>query len=451
MLRSVVNRYVSNTIWPHILRADAVSSRHVSNSTTFLTWASTVGAALLIFASVLAPLGLSERILPGDGQLVEFGYVKDPSPWGTVTMPRPNMKFTRICEVGLKINCPGQYQGVYMNATGGGNFSSVETDESSTVNSTVPRNYTAMFNSATSDRGNTVSGMFDVQYRRWTMDRVEAIDKNQPYVKGDSRHIETLVQQDDIFLKEGLIVDMRDKPGVGFRNHTVPINLEFGGIWSEDITWIEPVTQCADTNLSADLRTEILGESFGANHTQYVIDRGAFLDLENSALVSRPWIDNQTLDLFAHAHKAARMYNVLVASSLNITLPLNASTRTLPPRPVGTKVFGYTQFDQMQLSEIKGVDGKTEYTEGYISRNSSGFYQNSSAVVSEPYVPYYPDGVVKLLALNHSAIRRSTVLRLLFNRTSLCANHNQSKFAKAFIEYRNWEWMKGLSTSHIRL
>jgi hypothetical protein len=423
--RSVVNRYVSNTIWPHVLRADAVSSRHVSTSTTFLTWASTIGAALLILASVLAPLGLSEQIVPSDAQLVEFQYVKDPTPWGRVTMPRPNMKFTRYCEVGRAINCPGQYQGVYMNETEPGRFISVETDETSTINTTIPRNYTTMFRSATSDQGNTLSGMFDIQFRRWKISRVGIIDKGQPYARGASRHIESLIQQDSILLKEGLIIDMTNVPGIGFRNHTIPTNLEFGGLWSEDITWIEPVTQCADTNLSADFRTELAGD-FLANQTQYLIDRGAFLDLKNSDLESRPWIDNQTLDLFAHAHKAARMHNVLVASSFDISLPLNASTRTLPPRPVGTTIFNSVTFPRMQLSKITGVGGKIPLVPGYDFKNISGSVGNSSATQPVTFIPRYPDGMVKLLALNHSAIRMSATISFAMTQSRSKANDNRT-------------------------
>jgi len=85
-----------------------------------LSWALTAGAALLTLSSVLAPLGLYDEIVPGDSKLVEFEYIKDPGPWGRVTMPRPNSKFTRHCELGLIINCPGQYQGVYMNETAPG-------------------------------------------------------------------------------------------------------------------------------------------------------------------------------------------------------------------------------------------------------------------------------------------------------------------------------------------
>jgi hypothetical protein len=427
-LRSVVNRYISNTIWPHLLRADAVSSRHVSTSTSVLTWTSTVGAALLIVASVLAPLGLSDKVLPGDAKLVEFQYVKDPTPWGRVTMPRPNFKFSRHCEVGLAINCPGQYQGVYMNQTEPGSWISVKTDESSTINTTIPRNYTTMFTSATSDQGNTVSGLFDIQFRRWTIDRVDIIDNGQPYAKGVSRHIENLVPQDKILLKEGLIIDMRDNPGIGFRNHTIPINLEYGGLWSEDITWIQPITQCVDTNISVDLRTETSTDSFLENTTLLLIDRGAFLNLQNSDVESRPWIDNQTLDLFAHAYKAARMHNVLVASSLDVSLPLNASTRILPPRPVDTKVFSPVDFDEMQMTPIEGVGGLAPLVPGYDFSNSSRLVANSSATQPSPFIPYYPDGMVKLLALNYSAIGTSMIIEASQCRTK--ANNGRTNMPR---------------------
>jgi len=195
-----------------------------------------------------------------------------------------------------------------------------------------------MFSSATSDQGNTVSGLFDIQYRRWKFDRWGILDKGQPYVTGDSRDIQSLITQDKILLTEGLIVDMRDNPGIGFRNHTIPMGLEHvswqclfmllwvltalqGGTWSEDITWIEPVTRCADTNLSIELTTVNSVSDVYDNNTFAVIDRGAFLGLDATALESPPWLDNQTLDLFGRAFKAARMHNVIVASSLNISLP----------------------------------------------------------------------------------------------------------------------------------
>ncbi|KAL8721861.1 MAG: hypothetical protein Q9225_001538 [Loekoesia sp. 1 TL-2023] len=54
---------------------------------------------------------------------------------------------------------------------------------------------------------------------------------------------------------EGLVVNTVHsgdtvRGGIGLRNHTVPSGLPYGGRWSEDLLWIEPVTACVDTNLT---------------------------------------------------------------------------------------------------------------------------------------------------------------------------------------------------------
>ncbi|RMZ83380.1 hypothetical protein DV737_g1707, partial [Chaetothyriales sp. CBS 132003] len=308
---------------------NAVNVHHAPLPTKIASWGLTLSAFLLVVASVFAPLGLRDSIVPGESRLVQFEYVPDRGPWGRVTMPRPNSKFTRYCEFGLTINCPGQYQGVYMNETEPGQWISVETNADSTINLTIPENYTAMFSSATSTLGSTVSGLFDIQYRRWKFDQGDIQDKGQPFVRGDSRYIQSLITEEKVLLVEGLVVDMRDNPGIGFRNHTIPVGLEHGGAWTEDLTWIEPVTKCADTNLSIQLREEITADDTSDEIAFSIIDRGAFTGLDVHTLESPAWIDNQTLDLFGRAHKAARMHNVLVASSLNVTLPLDPATKTL--------------------------------------------------------------------------------------------------------------------------
>ncbi|RMZ89671.1 hypothetical protein DV736_g3097, partial [Chaetothyriales sp. CBS 134916] len=389
---SVVNRTISTTIWPHLLRADAVKMHHVPLLTKIASWGLTLSAFPLVVASVFAPLGLRDEIVPRESRLVQFEYVPDRSPWGRVTMPRPSSKFTRNCEFGLIINCPGQYQGVYMNETEPGHWESVETNADSTINLTIPENYTAMFSSATSNLGSTVSGLFDIQYRRWRFDRWAVMDKGQPFVKGASRYIQILITQERILLVEGLVVDMRNNPGIGFRNHTIPVGLEHGGTWTEDLTWIEPVTRCADTNLSIQFRQEITGDNHHDDVTFSVLDRGAFTGLDVHTLESPAWIDNQTLDLSGRAHKAARMHNVLVASSLNVTLPFDPATKTMSAMAVedtnsaSPYMFSYQPFDMILLDELSGVGGAPPNITGFTHSNK------------------YPDGSRRLVALNYSAI-----------------------------------------------
>jgi hypothetical protein len=279
-----------------------------------------------------------------------------------------------------------------MNETSPGIWQSVETNADSTINLTIPENYTTMLSSATSDLGNTVSGLFDIQYRRWRLDRWEIQDKDQPFVRGDSRYIQSLITQEKIVLVEGLVVDMRNNPGIGFRNHTIPVGLEHGGTWTEDLTWIEPVTRCADTNLSIQFRDENTEDDVYDKMTFSVIDRGAFTGLDVHTLESPAWTDNQTLDLFGRAHKAARMHNVLVASSLNVTLPLDPATKTLSAMEVKDTnsappyMFSYQPFDRILMDELSGVGGAPPNITGFTHSNK------------------YSDGFRRLVALNYSAI-----------------------------------------------
>ncbi|RYP57325.1 hypothetical protein DL770_010696 [Monosporascus sp. CRB-9-2] len=397
---SIVNRTISTTIWPHLLRADSVNARYGSRPVRVISWVMTITALLLVPSSVLAPLGLSEEIVPTGSRRVEFAYAQDTSSWGRVTMPRPELAFGRLCETGLNINCPGQYQGVYMNETSEGVWESVSTDDDSTINSSIPLNYTNMFYSATSNQGNTVSGLFDIQYRRWHLDRLDLYDKGAMYAQGDFRFIENLIPQEAILLKEGLIIDMTDTPGIGFRNHTVPVGLEFGATWSEDLTWIEPVTQCVDTNLSIEVNFAEGADSFSTNHTYFIVDRGAWIDLDMDELETRPWNDNQTLDLFGRAYKAARMSNVLAAASLNISLPLDSSAETLPKIEISEDMaydnptlFSYQDLDTLVIHELAGFEGTLD--EFSISNTSD---------IAANHEPSYPDGYVKLLALNYTAV-----------------------------------------------
>ncbi|KAH7310668.1 hypothetical protein B0I35DRAFT_481967 [Stachybotrys elegans] len=363
---STVNRTISNTIWPLLLGADSTGTRNRSNGVVAVAWTMTIGAALIVIAGIAAPLGLRDEVSPSAAEPVYFEYARDPTAWGRSTQVRPNARFGRYCEFGRRINCPGQYQGVDFVETSPGNFESVQNSNSSTVNTTIPSNFTTIFSSATSDPGNTLSGLFDIQYRRWTAGSVAIIDRGQPRVRGDFRYMETLIPHETIQLKEGLIVDTRNNPGIGFRNHTVPLNLDHGGTWSEDLTWLEPVTSCADTNLTVEIET-VDTESFLDNSTVFLVDRGAFRGLDLTALETRPWGDNQTLDLAGRAHKAARMYNVLIADTLNISLPLSPPSRTLRRINVedagldsNLQFFGTIDTELISISSIAGIQGATD-------------------------------------------------------------------------------------------
>jgi len=119
------------------------------------------------------------------------------------------------------------------------------------------------------------------------------------------------------------------------------MGLAHGGTWSKDLTWLEPVTSCVNTNLTIEIEIKDTPDSFLSNSTVYFVDRGAFRDLDHTALETGPWVDNQTLNLFGRARKAARMCNVLTASFLNVSLPLDPSVETVPKIDVDNSTLDF--------------------------------------------------------------------------------------------------------------
>ena len=54
------------------------------------------------------------------------------------------------------------------------------------------------------------------------------IDRGQPYARGSFRSLESLILHDTIEPIEGIIADTING-GVGYRNHTAPMSLTYGG------------------------------------------------------------------------------------------------------------------------------------------------------------------------------------------------------------------------------
>ncbi|KAK4447110.1 hypothetical protein QBC34DRAFT_440363 [Podospora aff. communis PSN243] len=405
---SVVGRMISNTVWPFLLRSDTVGAKNRSAPTIAAAWALTVSTILLVITSVAAPLGIREEVVPYSSRSVELRYIKDTSPWGLATMERPNRNFSRYCEFGRNLNCPGQFQGVRFLEIppGSGNFTSVQDDnQTSIINTTLPVNFTAMFTSATNDPGNTLSGLFDIQYRRWNLRRHGLIDYGARRVEGEDVTTENLMAMNDVFVREGVIIDMRDgSPGVGFRNHTIPVGLAYGGTWSEDLTWLEPVTSCADTNLSLEFEQADTVNSFLHRESSYLVDRGAFQGLSITDLEAPPWGDNQTLDLAGRAQKATRQYNVLVAALLNITLPLGPDNQTLPRiNLTGAPFSEPSSWGITTLSKESIVSKPLEAPFDFLFSSNISIEGN---IVPRPadLPPGYRNGLRRMFASNFSAI-----------------------------------------------
>jgi hypothetical protein len=104
------------------------------------------------------------------------------------------------------------------------------------------------------------------------------------------------------------------------------------------------------------------------------------------------------------------MHNVLVASSLNISLPLDPPTKTLSKfeaketSSAALGLYNYIDFDTISLDQMGGVGGPTPEAPEYSVGNTSVSTGNTSLPKKPDSVPHYPNGVVKLLAQNYSAI-----------------------------------------------
>ncbi|KAG8816535.1 hypothetical protein FRC17_000295 [Serendipita sp. 399] len=150
---------------------------------------------------------------------------------------------------------------------------------------------------------------FHMQFRRYILSRNLTI--------GDISIVESILLRNGTFAVEGLLVDMTESPGIGLRNHTVP-QVSHGGVWSEDILWLEPQTSCVNTNITIDFSLDIDAQAIG---TINITDHGGFSNLppENNVNIatSDHNIDHPgAVNLAYRAYKTAVMINRVALQSL---------------------------------------------------------------------------------------------------------------------------------------
>ena len=109
------------------------------------------------------------------------------------------------------------------------------------------------------------------------------------------------------------------------------------------------------------------------------------------------------------------MYNVLVVSSLNVSLSLNPSTKTVSKIVVtetdtSLDMFSYLNFETILVDKISGIDDVPPKVLRYSMRNISVSTGNRFVSEVPGFVPHYSDDEVKLLTLNYSAISMSPSL-----------------------------------------
>ncbi|KAF5357213.1 hypothetical protein D9756_006366 [Leucocoprinus leucothites] len=213
---SAVTRMLHSSIWPTLLFSDSSQSNDAGAAVATLSYLSTLSIVLVAIVSVTLPLGLSQGpLLPTQSQVrVPASYVTDSSPLSLATTTGlEGFTHGRLCSPnGTDIDvvpCPGQEDA---------------------HNSTYPSTLINIFNS-------TPHSPFTMQYRR--------AYRSYAHLDISSGIIGTpqsLLLRENAFIVEGLVVDMSPGNfGIGFWNHTLP-ETPNSGIWSQDILWLEPVT-----------------------------------------------------------------------------------------------------------------------------------------------------------------------------------------------------------------
>lgn len=299
-----------------------------------------IGAILVGVAGIVTPLGLYEGIFPSDDATpVQFEYAPDSSAlgFGLGTAPRhDSLGFSHICydDRGGPGVCLHSHQDIPTTENGTWRVADG-------YDTRIPKNTYEFFQSGIERLGRTVSSLFDIEYRTYSSIKDSGNNSTQDdaeYLVGDYRQLTSVLLDDDLAIVEGLVVDTKTG-GVGFRNHTVPANnLEYGARWEEDILFIEPVTECVDTNLTLRFSIPDNFNSGDSVENVAIVDHGGFVDLEREypAMSETPAQDD--LDLAYRAYAGAWVTNGWTMLYLNITNPNNESA--------GEESFSYVESEK---------------------------------------------------------------------------------------------------------
>lgn len=172
--------------------------------------------------------------------------------------------------------------------------------------------------------GNTIASPVDIQYRNYYQEINQYVDNGDAKIRGFIQPLQTMLLDNSYRLIEGLIVDSING-GVGFRNHTGPVQMALGAEWMEDILWIYPETACTRTNLS--LHFSISRNYFYNHDSGYMTDDGGFANLPTD--IPEPRFDGpddewqkafgEAPDLQRRSYALAWWNNQLTARVLNIS------------------------------------------------------------------------------------------------------------------------------------
>ncbi|KAF7373472.1 hypothetical protein MSAN_00556900 [Mycena sanguinolenta] len=302
---NVIGQKLHSSLWPTLLRTDKL--RGSGFRVAFFSYLSFLTTFLVAVAGIVMPLGLSAGAdLHAPMTTSPASFVADTSPIGLATSPRDNYVYGRICGAFEGVACPGD-----------------------AINTTIiPADIVNRFNS-------TPYGNFGMQFRRYYNGTAGF---NYSMLVPQFATTESLILRTGIFAVDGLIVDL-DNPGIGLWNHTLPVGTSRGATWSEDVLWLEPVSECVDTNLTIDYVLEDAALSSNQVDNYNLVDHGGFYNL--TSIYPTLDRDGQNISLQQHAYKGAVLSNFYTMSNLGLAAR-NASYegKVFPVNFTQTTFFG---------------------------------------------------------------------------------------------------------------
>lgn len=264
---------------------------------------------------------------------VVFVYSKDEGVLGIGTSARSDLGYSRVCVP--DILCPyEEYTGnVTLSLT---NATTGEVTWKDWVIRTpkLLQNVVDMFQSGLASQMPTICGFFDIEFRQMGDRREYYYAGNDSILSGAYSPIASVLLDDDFELFEGVISDTKNG-SIGFRNHSVPDGMTYGGEWEEDILFFEPDVSCVNTNIT--LFEKIVEQRDSGRYVpppSGIVDRGGFVNINRT----QPYdvkVPNFSLYggqsdplLYEKAYLVAWATNLYNMQYLNVTQPLGSANRS---------------------------------------------------------------------------------------------------------------------------
>ncbi|KAL4744819.1 hypothetical protein BDW72DRAFT_212173 [Aspergillus terricola var. indicus] len=358
---SAVGRLLHSSHWPVVLNGDSAASRNVALPVIILKYAGLLSALLVSVAAIVTPLGLFETIVASDNPTAEpFHYIVDKGIFGLGTPARnESLTWSRVCgTAGYPSTCLDLMR----------NSSS----SNKSIDRTIPQETIDLFSSGISQSNNSVSSIFDIQWRSWSWTKFSSASSGKDnssinetassstavYPIGTFHQISTLALDDKFEVVEGLVVNARTG-GIGFRNHSAPPLTPYGSTWAEDLLFIQPVTECVNTNLTIEYsvpENSVL-DTTTANLT--LVDKGGFSKLNQRFPQWDPSQAQTNPNLWLRAYQAAWLNNVYAMKMLNVSDIRQTGAADAPLRFHGLNstvnrrfLLGYTQCNEPSSPEF---------------------------------------------------------------------------------------------------